>query len=78
MTIVAPIMMITSPAAASAVRPGRIAQKSGEDQAERAEHLGDADESQEPARQRHRPCHLVERQDQFCATGQQKEGCEQP
>jgi hypothetical protein len=56
MTTVAPIMMITSPAAASGVRPGRMRRSPG----------------------RHRSRHLVERQDQLRATGQQKEGREQP
>jgi hypothetical protein len=66
MTTVAPIMMMTNPAAASEeARPD--AQKPGKDQAQRAEHLGQADEPQEPPRQRHRPRHLVERQNQFRA-----------
>jgi len=46
--------------------PGRIGQA--------AEHLDHADEPQEPARQHHRPRHLVERQDQFSRHRQTERG----
>src|SRR5262249_34951954 len=54
------------------------AQEPRQDQAERAEHLGHTDEPHEQARQRYRPRHLIERQDQLHTTGEQKDKCEQP
>jgi len=72
---VAPIMMITSPAATSGVRPG--AERPGEDQAERTQELGHPDEPQERARQRHLRRHLFDRHDQLRPTGEQEDQGEQ-
>ena len=54
------------------------AQEAGEAQAERAEHLGHADEPHEQARQRYRASELLERQDQLNSTGPQKRSASSP
>src|ERR1017187_8946281 len=75
---VAPIMTITSPAAASGVRPCRMRRSPGRIRPIAAEHLGHADEPQEQARQGHLLCQYLDWQGQLHSTGEQNEEREQP